>query len=47
MVDVTTMLTELTVDPQALRLIPLSQVLLDSAPPTRHDRGRWPIFLRF
>src|SRR3954462_12840160 len=28
------------------RLIPLSQVSLDSEPPTEHDRGRWPFLTR-
>ena len=28
------------------RLIPLSQVSLDSGPPTEHDRGRWPFLTR-
>src|SRR3954466_11844016 len=28
------------------RLIPVSQVSLDSEPPTGHDRGRWPFLTR-
>lgn len=31
---------------RGLRLIPLSQVSLDSEPPTGHDRGRWPFLTR-
>jgi hypothetical protein len=29
-----------------MRLIPLSQVSLDSEPPTEHDRRRWPFLTR-
>jgi hypothetical protein len=32
--------------PADARLIPLSQVSLDSEPPTEHDRRRWPFVTR-